>query len=462
MITKRYRLCRLVFGVAFALTVCGGVRGDQGAAQTRPANTYPHDYPTSFYESQDVQGWTVLVHKKLLAEKKQLGDRFLELLSAKLTQLKLVMPPETLKKLQTIKIWVDDGSRFEGGNYSWSARWMADKGLNPDKARAVQIGSPEKFIRWSRWQPDMILHELAHGYHDHYLSRKLRAELEAAYKDAMAKKLYDSVLHWHGGKAKAYAARNEKEYFAELSEAFFGTNDMYPFVRAEIKEHDPTMYKLLQEAYGVQGEPPGRVSQDAASRGAKEKGKPLPNVLLIGDSISMGYTEPVKKLLAGKANVSRIPENGGPTSRGVEKLDAWLGETKWDVIHFNFGLHDLKRLRGGQMDASGQPQVPIDQYEQNLRTLVKRLKATGAKLIWASTTPVPEGAAGRKPADAPAYNEVARKIMDENGIAINDLYALCLPRLKEIQLPHNVHFNPKGGDVQAEQVARSILKALGQ
>ena len=76
----------------------------------------------------------------------------------------------------------------------------------------------------------------------------------------------------------------------------------------------------------------------------------LPRVLLIGDSISMGYTLPVRKMLAGTANVHRVPENAGDTARGLEKLDAWLGDKPWDVIHFNFGLHDLKRLRKGRLD----------------------------------------------------------------------------------------------------------------
>src|SRR5262249_9056899 len=107
----------------------------------------------------------------------------------------------------------------------------------------------------------------------------------------------------------------------------------------------------------------------------------LPRVLLIGDSISIGYTPPARKLLAGTANVPRIPTNGGPTINGLKNLDKWLGDGKWDVIHFNWGLHDLRT------DEKGKHQVPLDEYEKNLRTLVKRLKATKAKLIWASTTP---------------------------------------------------------------------------
>src|SRR5688572_12316649 len=83
----------------------------------------------------------------------------------------------------------------------------------------------------------------------------------------------------------------------------------------------------------------------------------LPRVLLIGDSISMGYTVPVRRQLEGKANVHRIPENGGPTINGLKKLDAWLGDGKWDVIHFNWGLHDLR------LDKGGKHQVEIADYE---------------------------------------------------------------------------------------------------
>ena len=181
----------------------------------------------------------------------------------------------------------------------------------------------------------------------------------------------------------------------------------------------------------------------------------LPRVLLIGDSISIGYTIPVRKLLEGKANVHRIWENGGPTSNGMEKLDKWLAPGKWDVIHFNWGLHDLKYVKDKQ-------QVPIEDYEKNLRELVKKLKATGAALIWCSTTPVPEGDQRpvRKSEDAPKYNAVAKKVMEEAGVPINDLYEFALPKLKEIQLPSNVHYTPKGYQALGDEVARHSQTSL--
>ena len=108
----------------------------------------------------------------------------------------------------------------------------------------------------------------------------------------------------------------------------------------------------------------------------------------------------------------------------------------------------------------GKQQVPIDQYEQNLRQLVKRLKKTGAKLVWCSTTPVPEGAAGRVVGDAARYNAVALRVMKQAGIPTDDLYALCKPQLQEIQRSANVHFTPSGSQILAEQAAKVILKAI--
>ena len=182
----------------------------------------------------------------------------------------------------------------------------------------------------------------------------------------------------------------------------------------------------------------------------------LPRVLLIGDSISMGYTIPVRNLLKGKANVHRIPENGGPTTNGLAKLKAWLGDGHWDVIHFNWGLHDLKIMTDGQHQVS--PQT----YEKNLRQLVSQLKVTGAKLIWASTTPVPEHVQGvaRHPEDVPLYNGIAKTVMGENKVGIDDLYAFVLPQLSKIQRPQNVHYTEEGSEALGRQVASSIEAAL--
>jgi len=211
----------------------------------------------------------------------------------------------------------------------------------------------------------------------------------------------------------------------------------------------------------------------------------LPRVLLIGDSISMGYTLPVRAKLQGRANVHHPPENCGPTERGLTRLDAWLGDGRWDVIHFNFGLHDLKYL-----DAAGKYVTPdkgkqvasLEVYEKNLRQIVERLKKTGAKLIFATTTPVPAASQGRVEGDDRRYNEVALKVMKEESVAVDNLgsyvhqfqaglvvnpsFDPVSPNVKaparkgDIQLPHNVHFTAEGYDKLAEQVVVAIAKEL--
>jgi hypothetical protein len=170
----------------------------------------------------------------------------------------------------------------------------------------------------------------------------------------------------------------------------------------------------------------------------------LPRVLLIGDSISMDYTVPVRRSLGGRANVHRVPMNGSTTVVGLEHLSDWLGDKKWDVIHFNWGLHDLTVLLGqGGLKNDGSHLVPLDQYQKNLEELVRRLKLTGATLVWATTTPVPPADVAvlyRKSGDDVVYNNAALKVMQENGIAIDDLYSFALPCLATIQKPANVHF----------------------
>ncbi|MEQ1859770.1 MAG: SGNH/GDSL hydrolase family protein [Chthoniobacteraceae bacterium] len=182
----------------------------------------------------------------------------------------------------------------------------------------------------------------------------------------------------------------------------------------------------------------------------------LPRVLLIGDSISMGYTSPVRAALAGKANIHRIPQNGGPTKNGVANIEKWLGAGKWDVIHFNWGIHDLKIMPDGKR------QVEPGDYEKNLRTLVARLKSTGAKLIWATTTPIPDGelVPPRAFGKVPEYNAIAARVMTENGVATDDLNTAITPHLAEFQNPKDVHYKPEGSAFLAKQVVASIEAAL--
>lgn len=189
----------------------------------------------------------------------------------------------------------------------------------------------------------------------------------------------------------------------------------------------------------------------------------LPRVLLIGDSVSVAYTLPVRAMLKGVANVHRPPTNCTSSKRGVLEFGKWLGSSRWDVIHFNFGLHDA-------FVENGKHPVPIDEYERNLRQIVTLLKKTGARLIWASTTPIAHDILlrprDRQPVhdfyekDVVEYNRVARLVMEQNEVTVDDLHDLVLPRLAALQRPGDIHFTPEGSEKLARQVAGTIRLAL--
>jgi acyl-CoA thioesterase-1 len=198
-------------------------------------------------------------------------------------------------------------------------------------------------------------------------------------------------------------------------------------------------------------------------------------VLLLGDSISIGYTPVVQKMLSDEMTVLRPmakngrAENCSGTTSGVANIDRWLqiDGGRWDVIHFNWGLHDLKHMKADGKTTSDlptdPPQATVKVYEQQLREIVAKLKATGAKLVFAATTPVPDEAMKvyRSNADVILYNEAALRVMKDNSIPVNDLYALVRPRMKELQIqPANVHFVPAGSEVLATEVVKVIRAHL--
>ncbi len=205
----------------------------------------------------------------------------------------------------------------------------------------------------------------------------------------------------------------------------------------------------------------------------------LPNVLILGDSISIGYTLEVRELLKGRANVYRPlskdgkkAENCSGTTYGIANLERWLGDKKWDVIHFNWGLHDLKHVKeAGGNEVSNSPtdpvQATVEVYSRNLEGIVEKLKGTVARLVYATTTPVVPDTKGplREPEAPVKYNAAAVKIMNERGVVVDDLFAFCEPQLAQLQLPQNVHFSAEGSRALAKQVALAIeaqLKAAGK
>ncbi len=215
-------------------------------------------------------------------------------------------------------------------------------------------------------------------------------------------------------------------------------------------------------------ENPGEEKKPDDARAQIQDVPGLPRVLLIGDSISLGYTLDVRRLLQGKVNVHRPPANCGSTRTGLKHLDTWLGHSHWDVIHFNWGLWDINRHVDGKRNADGEIAIQEDEYAKNLEELVLKLKSTNATLIWASTTYV-QGGFGRRQGDDVRYNEIAKSIMDKYGVRINDLHALSatFPHFgtsadgpEMFKSKGNVHFTAEGSAKLAEQVAASIEQGL--
>lgn len=202
---------------------------------------------------QKIEGWTVHVEPILLeGEHHESGTRALEMLANHLQRIAILVPEEPLAKLRTIEIWIEHAHPQLGAmQYHPNLKWLTDRDHDPRLAKKVHITHAKQLL--SRQQmlkhPAVILHELSHGYHDQHLSFNHQPIVDA-YDKAMAAGIYEKVLLYNGRQVRHYGATDHKEYFAEGTEAFFYRNDFYPFVAAELQEHDPFLYNLLVEIWG--------------------------------------------------------------------------------------------------------------------------------------------------------------------------------------------------------------------
>ena len=201
----------------------------------------------------------------------------------------------------------------------------------------------------------------------------------------------------------------------------------------------------------------------------------LPRVLMMGDSVSIGYLPTVRKELEGIANVHRVAANCGATKTALEYygLVRWIKEGEaWDVIVFNHGLHDAscRFPDGNDKDKDGnyaspargcKPYVSVEDYEKNRHAIVGILKKTGAKLFFCTTTPIPDSLAEKyvENSELP-YNEAAKRVMTEEGVTVVDLWATAKPEQAKLQIPRNVHFGEEGSQVLGKSVAEAIRSTL--
>jgi acyl-CoA thioesterase-1 len=199
----------------------------------------------------------------------------------------------------------------------------------------------------------------------------------------------------------------------------------------------------------------------------------LPRVLVVGDSISMNYHEAAKAALKGIANYYRIEGNGGPSDRGVVCMELWLGDYKqkglqWDLIQFNHGLHDLKQVYDEATGTYGAYQVGLEEYQANLEKEIAIMKKTGARLVWCSTTPVPDnshgkwdnGTFGRRKDEDLVFNKAAAEVIRRHPeIRVNDLngYIRNSAGFDHWRKGTDVHF---WGREEQELVGKAVAEAI--
>lgn len=215
----------------------------------------PHARPAAdVYETREIEGWSVRVERSLLGKdalaQQAIGAQALELLRVKLYDIARAVPPKPLAELRKVPIWMSRENKVAPCScYHPSAEWLSEHGFDPKKAHAVEITDAATFLKWTHEQPWMVLHELAHAYHHQVLGYE-NASVHAAFESAKTSRRYESVLRYNGQQERHYGLNNDQEFFAEMSETWFGTNDFYPFVRAELQTTDPGTAELMKSTWG--------------------------------------------------------------------------------------------------------------------------------------------------------------------------------------------------------------------
>ncbi len=199
-----------------------------------------------------IEGWQVSVDPEMLTTANQeVGNEALKALANHLQRVKYIVPEDRVKQLQTLRIWIDWDHKLGNMQYHPSRSWLEKNGHDPNLTKHVHVPRAKQLLSRSQWakHPYVILHELAHAYHDQIIGFD-QPQVLSAFQAVKAAGLYKEVLLFTGQKVKHYALTNHKEYFAESTEAYFGVNDFYPFVRAELREYDPRTYQLMEDVWG--------------------------------------------------------------------------------------------------------------------------------------------------------------------------------------------------------------------
>ncbi|MGB1259771.1 MAG: sulfatase-like hydrolase/transferase [Akkermansiaceae bacterium] len=221
---------------------------DKANDKAKPAAGSKKKLTAADYQTINIRGWTVHVEKSLHGH--PLHPTAIKLLDAKLGKITKLINPEILPDLKAVPIWLNKDIR-RGACYHPNPAWLKNNQRMPEKVRSIELQNVHNFIHWSKPQPMMILHELAHAYH-HRVHKFSDPTITAAFNNIVASKKYEKVKHVDGKTKRHYALSNEKEYFSECTEAYFGKNDFFPFNRAELKAYDPQGYAMVEKVWKVQ------------------------------------------------------------------------------------------------------------------------------------------------------------------------------------------------------------------
>jgi dipeptidyl-peptidase 4 len=220
------------------------------AESSAPASVVGH-------QTKEIEGWTLLISDALVERDQAAHDKALELLTEQLREIIRVVPEPAVKQLQQVPLWFSP--EYVGiqprAEYHPGAGWLRENNRDPAMAKAVEFTNIGIFERETKRMPNFALHELAHAFHDRVLVGGFRnEEVVEAFERAKSRALYEKVEQRFGdgrsAEVRAYAMTSPMEYFAECTEAYFSTNDFFPFTREELQVHDPEMFTLVKKLWG--------------------------------------------------------------------------------------------------------------------------------------------------------------------------------------------------------------------
>ncbi len=275
------------------------------------------------HQAKIVHGWTVLISDRLIEQDSAANERALELLAIQLQQIDERVPAAAVQQLKQVPLWFSPEypNVAPRAEYHPGAGWLRDNKRNPAMEKAVEFTNIRIFERETKRMPNFALHELAHAYHDRVLSKGFgNAEIKAAFEQAKSKGLYDKVEQRFGdgrsANVRAYAITNPMEYFAECTEAFFATNDFFPFSREQLQKHDPIMFALLQSLWGETTNAPAGQPQSNQPESAR-----LSVERIFNSEDFQGDRTPIVKWLAGGSYTTLATTKINKEARDIVRVD---------------------------------------------------------------------------------------------------------------------------------------------